>query len=73
MTSKWRRRLAGIAAAVAMLGAGSAPGAEPVRIGWVYAMANAPVLIAEADGHFEAQGLDVTSRASRAVRSSARV
>ena len=48
------------AAAVTMLGAGSARGAEPVRIGWVYAMANAPVLIAEADGHFEAQGLDVT-------------
>jgi len=43
-----------------MLGAGAAQGAEPVRIGWVYAMANAPVLIAEADGHFEAQGLDVT-------------
>ena len=48
------------ATAVVFLGMGSAHGAEPVRIGWVYAMANAPVLIAQADGHFEAQGLDVT-------------
>ena len=47
-------------ATAALLGVGAAHGAEPVRIGWVYAMANAPVLIAQADGHFEAQGLDVT-------------
>ena len=59
MTGEWKRRIAGAAAAV-ILGTGSAQGAEPVRIGWVYAMANAPVLIAQADGHFEAQGLDVT-------------
>lgn len=62
MTSEWKRHIAGAAVAVAaaMLGAGTAHGAEPVRIGWVYAMANAPVLIAQADNHFEAQGLDVT-------------
>ena len=59
MHGKSRRRIAETAAVVAMLGAALAHGAEPVRIGWVYAMANAPVLIAEADGHFEAQGLDV--------------
>ena len=60
MTSQWKRRFKETAAAAVMLGAGTAHGAEPVRIGWVYAMANAPVLIAQADGHFEAEGLDVT-------------
>lgn len=56
-TVRWMRRA--VAAAAALV-AGAAPAAEPVRIGWVYAMANAPVLIADARGHFEAQGLDVT-------------
>ena len=61
MTSQWKRQFKEIATAAAvMLGVGTAHGAEPVRIGWVYAMANAPVLIAQADGHFEAEGLDVT-------------
>ena len=60
MTSQWKRQFKEIATAAAvMLGVGTAHGAEPVRIGWVYAMANAPVLIAQADGHFEAEGLDV--------------
>ena len=36
------------AAAAALLVAGAAPATEPVRIGWVYAMANAPVLIRRA-------------------------
>ena len=31
---------------------------EKIRIGWVYAMANAPVVIAKEKGFFEAQGLD---------------
>lgn len=31
----------------------------PVKIGWVYAMANAPVLIAKQKGYFKEQGLDV--------------
>ena len=61
MTWEWKRRIARMAAAALFaLGTGPAHGAEPVRIGWVYAMANAPVLIAQADGHFETQGLDVT-------------
>ena len=61
MTSQWKRQFKEIATAAAiMLSVGTAHGAEPVRIGWVYAMANAPVLIAQADGHFEAEGLDVT-------------
>lgn len=56
----WARALARLAAMAAVLGASWAGAAEPVHIGWVYAMANAPVLIAEDRGHFEAQGLDVT-------------
>jgi len=32
---------------------------QHVRIGWVYAMANAPVLIAKHKGYFRDQGLDV--------------
>ena len=58
MRAGWMRRAAALA--MAALGAGAAHAAEPVRIGWVYAMANAPVLIAQDQGHFEAQGLDVT-------------
>ena len=62
MTSTWNQRIGkmAMAAAAAVFGAATAHGAEPVRIGWVYAMANAPVLVAQADGHFEAQGLEVT-------------
>ena len=58
-----RGRLGWLEAAAAMMLAAAAltaQAAEPVRIGWVYAMANAPVLIAQTDDHFEAQGLDVT-------------
>lgn len=33
--------------------------AEKIRIGWVYAMANAPVIIADAKGYFKQQGVDV--------------
>ena len=32
---------------------------ETIKIGWVYAMANAPVLIAREKGYFKAQGIDV--------------
>ena len=32
--------------------------AEEIRIGWVYAMANAPVLVADSNGYFKEQGLD---------------
>ncbi len=35
---------------------------EKIRIGWVFAMANAPVLIAKEKGYFEAQGLDAEIR-----------
>ena len=32
---------------------------EKIKIGWVYAMANAPVVIAEEKGYFKDEGLDV--------------
>lgn len=35
---------------------------KPIRIGWVYAMANAPVLIAEEKGFFRQHGVDVEVR-----------
>lgn len=38
---------------------GSAQAAEPLRIGYVFAMANAPVLIAERLGYFKDEGLAV--------------
>jgi NitT/TauT family transport system substrate-binding protein len=33
--------------------------AEPLRVGWVYAMANAPAIVAEQQGLFAAEGLKV--------------
>ncbi|WP_455212154.1 ABC transporter substrate-binding protein [Kaarinaea lacus] len=35
---------------------------EKIRIGWVYAMANAPVIIASEKGYFEEMGLDAEIR-----------
>jgi NitT/TauT family transport system substrate-binding protein len=35
---------------------------EKIRIGWVYAMANAPVIIAKEKGYFEEMGLDAEIR-----------
>ncbi len=32
---------------------------KPLRIGWVYAMANAPVVVADKKGYFKQEGLDV--------------
>ena len=53
-------RLGRLAIAAAMaLATAAAQGAESVRIGWVYAMANAPVLLAEKRELFAEQGLDV--------------
>ena len=49
----------GIALAL-VAGTAAAQTSAPVRIGWVYAMANAPVLIAEQQGLFEEQGVEVT-------------
>ena len=42
------------------LAAAGAPShaAEEIRIGWVYAMANAPVLVADSNGYFAEEGLE---------------
>ena len=37
----------------------AAHAAEPLRVGWVYAMANAPAIVAEQQGLFAAEGLKV--------------
>ncbi|MFV1993749.1 MAG: ABC transporter substrate-binding protein, partial [Acidiferrobacterales bacterium] len=37
----------------------TAQAVENLKIGWVYAMANAPILIAKQKGYFKEQGLDV--------------
>jgi len=37
----------------------SAMAAEKIKIGWVYAMANAPILVAMEKGFFKEQGIDV--------------
>jgi len=41
------------------LSTGVTQAAEKLKIGWVYAMANAPALIANEKGYFKQQGLDV--------------
>jgi NitT/TauT family transport system substrate-binding protein len=61
-TSIFRSTLAalllGVLAQVANAAGASQPG-QPLRIGWVYAMANAPAVIAEQQGLFAAEGLKV--------------
>ena len=37
---------------------GMSHAADEIRIGWVYAMANAPALVADNNGYFKEQGLD---------------
>ena len=49
-----------VSAAALLLLAAAAQGQESVRIGWVYAMANAPLLIAQERDLFTAQGLELT-------------
>ena len=51
-------RTLGLVLALAAAGA-AAQTTAPVRIGWVYAMANAPVLIADRQGLFAEEGVDV--------------
>jgi len=47
-----------VAAVIAFSGE-PASAREKVRIGWVFAMANAPILVAKENGYFDEQGLDV--------------
>jgi len=44
---------------IIVLGVSSQAAAQILKIGWVYAMANAPILIAQEKGYFKQQGLDV--------------
>ncbi|MEW6644896.1 MAG: ABC transporter substrate-binding protein [Pseudomonadota bacterium] len=53
-----RRWVSGLAV-LAAWGFSGAQAAEPLRIGWVAAMANAPAVIAERKGFFAAEGLAV--------------
>ncbi|WP_280174523.1 ABC transporter substrate-binding protein [Pantoea rodasii] len=39
--------------------AANAAESQPLRIGWVYALANAPALIAEKEGFYKQEGLNV--------------
>lgn len=53
-----RKVLAVLIAIWFLPGSSPAAAAEKIRIGWVFAMANAPVLIAKQKGFFREQGLD---------------
>ena len=55
---RWALRTFGVALALAA-GSAVAQTSVPARIGWVYAMANAPVLIADQQGLFAEQGVEV--------------
>ena len=54
-----KRRLALVALALAPVVAAAAAEAKPLRVGWVYALANAPAVIAQKKGFYAAEGLDV--------------
>lgn len=53
------KMLTPLIAAVLLVFSSSGMAGEKIKIGWVYAMANAPVLIAMEKGYFKDQGLDV--------------
>lgn len=55
---KWLRMLMP-SLLIALAGIPALQAAEKVRIGWVFAMANAPVIIAKEKGYFAEQGLEV--------------
>lgn len=42
-----------------LLNSATAVASQPLRIGWVYALANAPALIADKEGFYKQEGLDV--------------
>lgn len=42
-----------------LFNAADAADSQPLRIGWVYALANAPALIAEKEGFYQQEGLTV--------------
>ena len=53
------KKLAALTIAACMTAAaGVSHAADEIRIGWVYAMANAPVLVADSNGYFKEEGLE---------------
>jgi NitT/TauT family transport system substrate-binding protein len=58
MKTSWIKTLAAIGLTLAGIAQAAAAG-NPLRIGWVYAMANAPVVVADKNGYFAQEGLEV--------------
>ena len=57
------RKIISVLAVMAIVFSGSVyADKEKIRIGWVYAMANAPIIIAQEKGYFDELGLDVEIR-----------
>ncbi|WP_416414309.1 ABC transporter substrate-binding protein [Pantoea sp. App145] len=54
-----KSRFALLVAAILVSTSSLAAGNPPIRIGWVYALANAPALIAEKEGFYQQEGLNV--------------
>ena len=50
---------AGLISGIVITSSSFAAETKPLRIGWVYALANAPALIAEQQGFYKKEGLDV--------------
>lgn len=55
-----------------LFNAADAADSQPLRIGWVYALANAPALIAEKEGFYHQEGLTVELKSFGDVPSSVR-
>lgn len=53
------RKLLPMLTVILLMFSSAASVAETVKIGWVYAMANAPILVAKEKGYFKDQGIDV--------------
>lgn len=61
-SQKLYRYLRGLLVGVCVLVATGSAAAEKIKIGWVYAMANTPVLVAYHNGYFKSAGVDVELR-----------
>lgn len=57
-TAKTKKILGALAAGWLAAAGAVSHAAEEIRIGWVFAMANAPVLVADSNGYFAEEGLD---------------
>jgi len=54
-----KRKISLILVVVLAFATGNVYAGKKIKIGWVFAMANAPIIIAKEKGYFEEQGLDV--------------